>query len=143
MTHYCNRRGDTVTADEALDAAGNLRNGFGLRVPLQMCDSLQRDVAEFYDGQRRTKTLHRDPMGRELGSSEEEEDEPDEPRRRSKCDAVTGFTDSRGVFFAADQRMQAGCLIHRRERAAHRRAVALAGDAEHAAERQPAGSKER
>ena len=33
MTTYCNRRGDTVTADEALDAAGNLRNGFGMRVP--------------------------------------------------------------------------------------------------------------
>ena len=64
MTTYCNRHGDTVTADEALDAAGNLRNGFGLRIPLQMCDSLQRSVAE--DAKRRSKTLHRDPMGREL-----------------------------------------------------------------------------
>ena len=103
MTTYCNRRGDTVTADEALDAAGNLRNGFGMRIPLQMCDSLQRSVAE--DGKRRSKTLHRDPKGRELGTSEEEEEE--EPRRRSKCDAATGFTDSRGVLFAADQRMDA------------------------------------
>ena len=39
MTTYCDRHGNTVTADEALDAAGNLRNGFGMRVPLQMCDS--------------------------------------------------------------------------------------------------------
>ena len=73
MTTYCNRHGDTVTENEALDGAGNLRNGFGLRVPLQMCDSLQRSIAE--DAKRRSKTLHRDPMGRELGTSEEEEEE--------------------------------------------------------------------
>ena len=40
-----------------------------------------------------------------MASYEEEEEE--EPRRRSKCDAAVGFTDSRGVFFAADQRMAA------------------------------------
>ena len=48
--HYCDRAGNAVTADQALDAAGNLRNGFGMRIPLQMCDSMQRSVAE--DGRR-------------------------------------------------------------------------------------------
>ena len=72
--YYCDRAGNAVTADEALDAAGNLRNGFGMRVPLQLCDSMQRDVAEFYDGKRRTRTQYRDPQGREAGTSETEEE---------------------------------------------------------------------
>ena len=91
----------------ALDSGGNLRNGFGMRTPFASLDAMQRDVAEFFDGKRRSKTLHRDPQGREAGTSETEEEEEEKPRRRSKCDAATGFTDSRGVFFAADQRMQA------------------------------------
>ena len=53
---YCDRAGNVVDATVALDAAGHLRNGFGMRVPLQLCDSMQKDVAEFYDGKRRTRT---------------------------------------------------------------------------------------
>src|SRR5262249_17504283 len=103
MTTYCNRAGRAVMADEALDASGLLRDGYGVRVPLQMCDGLQRDVASYFDGKRRRKTVARDPLGREMATYEEEE----EPRRRRRHeDAATGFTDSRGVFFA-DARMVA------------------------------------
>ena len=104
MTTYCNRRGDTVTDDEALDGAGNLRNGFGLRVPLQLCDSLQRSIAE--DAKRRSRTLHRDPMGRELGTSKRRK------RRRNRAAAASvtpppASPTVSGVSFAADQRMAA------------------------------------
>ena len=51
--HYCNRAGNAVTADQALDAAGNLRNGFGMRVPLQI-----------FRWQAPHQTQYRDPQGR-------------------------------------------------------------------------------
>jgi len=126
-TQYCDRAGHLVTEAEALDDDGQLRSGFGVRVPLQMCDSFQRDVAEHFGDKRRRKTLHRDPLGREAGTEEEEEgprrrkkvlyrdplgreagtseSEEGEPRRRRKQDASTGFTDSRGVYFEPDPRL--------------------------------------
>ena len=78
MTTYCNRRGDPVTADEALDASGNLRAGYGMRTPLHMMDSMQRDIAEHFGDKR-----GRGPIG----------------------DAETGFYDLRGVHFPPDQRL--------------------------------------
>ena len=78
MTTYCNRRGDPVTADKALDASGNLRNGYGMRTPLHMMDSMQRDIAEHFGDKR-----GRGPIG----------------------DAETSFYDLRGVHFPPDQRM--------------------------------------
>ena len=102
-TTYVTRDGRTVDASEALDAQGNLRNGFGIRVPLTMQDAMQRDIAA--DAKRRSKTQHRDPQGREAGTSEEEEEEEEE--RRRKQDAAVGFTDARGVYFPPDQRFAA------------------------------------
>ena len=46
---YCDRSGNAVTADEALDAAGHLRNGFGLRVPLS---SVRQLTAKHSRGQQ-------------------------------------------------------------------------------------------
>ena len=42
---YRNRRGESVSADEALTADGVLRDGFGLRAPLLMLDSVQQAIA--------------------------------------------------------------------------------------------------
>ena len=83
MTTYSNRRSDPVTADEALDASGNLRASYGMRTPLHMMDSMQRDIAEHFGDKRGRKTLQRGPIG----------------------DAVTGLFDSRGVYFPPDQRL--------------------------------------
>lgn len=71
-TQYCTRDGRTVDASEALDADGTLRNGYGIRTPIHLMDSMQRDIAG------------------DAGH---------------KHDAAQGFTDSRGVFYAADQRV--------------------------------------
>jgi hypothetical protein len=87
MSHYCDAHGNTVGADEALDSRGNLRSGFGVKVPLTMMDGFQRDVAEYFD------------------SCEEKSDDDNEPRRKRKHDAVTGLFDSRGVYFSPDQRL--------------------------------------
>ena len=46
-------------------------------------------------------------MGREAGTSETEEEEGGRNAPPCHCDAAVGFTDSRGVVFAADARMQA------------------------------------
>lgn len=101
-TYTCVRDGRIVAADEALDARGILRDGYGMRAPMLMLDALQRSVA----GDRKVQA--RDPMGREAGTYEEEEpDEDDEPRRKRKRRMGDAFTDSRGVAFAADARLAA------------------------------------
>jgi hypothetical protein len=139
---YCDGSGRVVDESIALDSNGRLRNGFGLRTPMHLMDSLQRSVAEFADRKRRKRTVARDPMGRELGTEEEEEEEEEcgerQGRRRRKEDAATTtFTDSRGITFT-DQRMTAAqdALDHLQEREEGLRALYRDGRAAVEAARQ-------
>jgi hypothetical protein len=79
MFQYCDAHGNTVDADEALDSCGNLRNGYGLRTPLHLMDSMQRDIAQEFNRRRMTRDGY-------------------------TGDAATGFVDDRGVAFAPDPR---------------------------------------
>ena len=108
MTIYCDVRGREVDEAEALDARGRLKSGFGMRVPLQLCDSMQKAIAEFADKMRRKRLTESDPRGRERGTLEEESDEHDDSaweRHHNASDAANGFFDSRGIWFPPDQRL--------------------------------------
>src|SRR5262249_52635678 len=59
--------------DDAFDERGVIRDGYGMRVPLYLMDSMQRAIA--VDARRRRKIVGRDPFGRVASSYEEEEEE--------------------------------------------------------------------
>src|SRR5262245_1451512 len=111
---YFDTSGHEIVADDAIAADGSLKAGVrSVRVPMMLMDgepkyrTVRESLHDAYmrgleDGKRRRKTLHRDPMGREMGTSEEVEEE--EPRRRRQHDAALGFTDARGVRFGPDPR---------------------------------------
>jgi hypothetical protein len=69
------RDGRVVDEREGLDERGVLRDGFGMRVPLYLCDSMQKGVAA--DAKRRSRVVQRDPMGRVRSVYEEEEEAAD------------------------------------------------------------------
>src|SRR5262245_21623629 len=81
MTTYFDAHGREVDDAEALDARGCLKNGFGMRVPLQLCDTMQKDIAEF--AERHHKRFD----------------------AANASDAANGFFDSRGIWFPPDQRL--------------------------------------
>jgi len=59
-----------VDDDDAFDERGVIRDGYGVRVPLFMMDSMQKAVRA---DARRRKAVERDPMGRVRSTFEEEE----------------------------------------------------------------------
>src|SRR5262249_42559543 len=60
-----------VDDDVAFDARGVIRDGFGLRVPMEFMDSIQRQVADA----KRRKTVQYDPQGCVKSTFEEEVEE--------------------------------------------------------------------
>src|SRR5262249_50506383 len=76
-----------VDDDDAFEN-GVLKDGYGMRVPLTMMDSMQKAVAA---DARRRKVVERDPMGR-VRSTFEEEEEDDE----IKTDAAVTVCDALG-----------------------------------------------
>jgi hypothetical protein len=69
---YIDRDGRLVDDSVALDARGVLKDGYGLRTPMQFMDAEQRRVAR---DARRRKVVERDPMGRVRSTFAEEEEE--------------------------------------------------------------------
>ena len=68
---FDHRSGRRVDDDVAFDARGVIRDGFGLRVPMEFMDSIQRQVADA----KRRKTVQYDPQGCVKSTFEEEVEE--------------------------------------------------------------------
>src|SRR5262249_21212760 len=69
---YIDRDGRLVDDSVALDGRGVIRDGYGVRVPMEVMDAERRRVA---GDARRRKVVARDPMGRVASTYEEEEED--------------------------------------------------------------------